>query len=158
MHIRPYTAADRQACLEAFRSNMPQYFAVAELPDFESWLDQQAEQAAPAPANTAEKYYVIEKSSKVIGCGGYYIELDKQTAFMTWGLIHSDYHKQGIGRELFQYRINLIQSICPTCKIVLDTSQYVSPFFQKLGFSIIKITKDFYAKGIDRYDMELKSR
>ena len=156
MIIRPYTANDKGACLEAFKSNMPEYFAAAELPDFESWLDQQAEQATPASANITEQYYVIEKSSKVIGCGGYYINLTKRQATMTWGLVNRAFHKQGIGKELFQYRIAAIREICPACTIILDTSQYFLPFFQKLGFGITKISKDFYAKGIDRYDMELK--
>lgn len=156
MIIRPYTIADKAACLEAFKSNMPEYFAAAELPDFESWLDEQAKQTTATPGNVTEQYFVIEKSAKVIGCGGYYIDLPKQTAIMTWGLVNRAFHRQGIGKELFQYRITAIQSICSTCKIILDTSQYAFPFFQKWGFTITKISKDFYAKGIDRYDMELK--
>jgi [ribosomal protein S18]-alanine N-acetyltransferase len=112
MIIRPYLATDKPDCLEAFKSNMPEFFAPAELPDFESWLDQQATPPATDESKSKE--------------------------------------------QSFQYRIALIKSISPGCTIVLDTSQHAYPFFQKLGFVIMKITRDFYAKGIDRYDMELK--
>jgi ribosomal-protein-alanine N-acetyltransferase len=156
MIIRPYSATDKTDCLEAFKSNMPEYFAPAELPDFESWLDQQAEPPAGDETKSKEQYYVAERAGKVIGCGGYYIDLTTQKAIMTWGMVLRSLHRQGIGKQLFEYRIALIKSISPGCIIVLDTSQHAYPFFQKLGFTITKITRDFYAKGIDRYDMELK--
>ncbi len=156
MIIRPYLATDKPDCLEAFKSNMPEFFAPAELPDFESWLDQQAAPAATDESKSREQYFVAELNGRAVGCGGYYIDLDTNKAIMTWGMIHRSLHRQGIGRQLFQYRIALIKSISPDSTIVLDTSQHAYPFFQKLGFVITKITRDFYAKGIDRYDMELK--
>lgn len=154
MIIRPYTAADKSACMEAFRSNMPKFFAPEELKDFDEWLEVQARRDL---SDKNECYFVIETDGKVIGCGGYYIRPGKATAVMTWGLLHQHYHKQGWGKKLFQYRINAIRQACPSCAIQLDTTQHSAPFFGKMGFAVTKVTPDSYGPGLDRYDMELKN-
>lgn len=154
MTIRPYTAADKPACLDAFRSNMPQFFASEELKDFDAWLDEQGKRDI---ANKSECYFVLTINNMVAGCGGYYVRPDKTTAVMTWGLLHRQYHKQGWGKKLFQYRIAAIREVCPECTIQLDTTQHSAPFFVKMGFAVTKVTPDFYEPGMDRYDMELKS-
>lgn len=156
MLFRPYTAADREACLDAFKSNMPKFFAPSELPDFEKWLDEQESRMAAVQSNPTEQYYVALQGNKVVGCGGYFIEPDYSKAIMTWGLVHNALHKQGLGKELFLYRLLVIRSISPACTVTLDTSQHSYPFFQKLGFVVTKITPNFFAPGIDRYDMVLQ--
>jgi N-acetylglutamate synthase and related acetyltransferases len=147
MLIRLYTAADRQACIAAFKSNMPKFFMPDELTDFENWLGK--------VETTNESYFVVEQDNEVIGCGGYYIEPDKQTARMTWGLVHNSLHKKGIGKALILHRIAAIKAIAPQCIIGLDTTQHSYTFFEKLGFVTTKITPDSYGEGMHRYDMEL---
>jgi [ribosomal protein S18]-alanine N-acetyltransferase len=148
MLIRPYTAADRQDCIAAFKSNMPKFFAPDELVDFENWL----QHIIQAPN---EQYYIAEREGKVIACGGFSIYPDKNLATMTWGLVHNSLHKKGIGKALLLHRIKVIRSTHPQCTIGLDTTQHAFPFFEKLGFITTKITKDSYGEGLDRYDMEL---
>ncbi|MDR6647920.1 GNAT family N-acetyltransferase [Chitinophaga ginsengisegetis] len=157
MIIRPYTPSDKPACVAAFKSNMPGFFAPAELPDFEEWLRKQDTRYTSPQKNNNEQYYVATLEEQVIGCGGYYIDTAKQEASMTWGLITHALHKQGYGKQLFLYRVHVIQSICPLCRIRLDTTQHSYPFFGKLGFVVTSITKDSYGPGLDRYDMELKA-
>jgi len=72
---------------------------------------------------------------------------------MVWGMIDRSIHRTGIGRKLILYRIEAIKKARAACAITLNTSQYSYPFFEKTGFRVTKITKDFYAKGLDRYDM-----
>jgi ribosomal-protein-alanine N-acetyltransferase len=153
MNIRAYQPTDRDACIGLLKSNMPKYFAPAELPEFEQWLDDQHELVGKT--NPAEQYYVVEVNNIIIGCGGYYIDEGKKQASLTWGMIHRDLHKQGFGSKFLKYRIDTIKNVCNHCTIILDTSQYSFSFFEKMGFRTIKITKDFYTAGIDRYDMEL---
>jgi predicted GNAT family N-acyltransferase len=62
-------------------------------------------------------------------------------------------HKKGIGRELLLYRIQLIRSGFPGYPISLDTTQHSYLFFEKMGFKVVKITRDGYGEGLDRYDM-----
>jgi N-acetylglutamate synthase-like GNAT family acetyltransferase len=157
MIIRPYTPSDKPACIAAFKSNVPGFFSPAELPGFEEWLREQDARYTSPKKNNNEQYYVATLEEQVIGCGGYYIDIAKQEAAMTWGLITHALHKQGYGKKLFLYRVNVIQSICPLCRIRLDTTQHSYPFFLKLGFVVTNITKDSYGPGLDRYDMELKT-
>ncbi|WP_079467498.1 GNAT family N-acetyltransferase [Chitinophaga ginsengisegetis] len=157
MIIRPYTPSDKPACIAAFKSNMPGFFAPAELPDFEEWLRKQDARYTSPQKNNNEQYYVATLEEQVIGCGGYYIDTAKQEASMTWGLITHALHKQGYGKQLFLYRVHVIQSICPLCRIRLDTTQHSYLFFGKLGFVVTCIIKDSYGPGLDRYDMELKA-
>lgn len=128
---------------------MPKFFAPDELPDFENWLQRQE-----TPRTATEQYYVVEQNNAVIACGGYFIDPDKQDARMTWGLVHNALHRQGIGKALFLHRMGVIKSVCPACIIGLDTTQHAYAFFEKLGFTTIRITKDGYGPGLDRYDME----
>ena len=39
------------------------------------------------------------------------------------------------------------------CDIELNTTQKTFKFYEKFGFDVIKITPNYYAKGLDRYDM-----
>lgn len=39
-HIRAYKQTDKEACLQAFISNVPQFFTEAEIADFSNFLDQ----------------------------------------------------------------------------------------------------------------------
>lgn len=147
MLIRPYTAADQQDCIAAFKSNIPKFFAPHELVDFEDWLRHVEQQN--------EHYYIAELDGEVIACGGFSIYPDKKLATMAWGLVHNSLHKKGIGKALLLHRIKMIRSVHPQCTIGLDTTQHSFPFFEKLGFVTTKITKDSYGEGLDRYDMEL---
>lgn len=153
MTIRPYTPLDKPACIAAFKSNMPRFFAPSELEDYDSWLDTLVTRSAPEAG--IDNYFVAEEHGRIIGCGGFHIDLEKAQATMAWGLISNAWHKKGLGRELFLYRINIIRGICPPCTIILDTTQHSFPFFEKLGFRVLKITKDAYGPALDRYDMEL---
>jgi ribosomal protein S18 acetylase RimI-like enzyme len=145
MIIRPYAPADKPACLAAFESNMPRFFAPHELEDYTAWLDAFAD---------GDRYYVAEENGEVIGCGGFNADADKQEAFMAWGLIHNAHHKRGLGKALLLFRLRAIRDICPQCIIKLDTTQHSFPFFEKLGFRTVRITRNFYGEGLDRYDME----
>ena len=75
---------------------------------------------------------------------------------MAWGMVHSSFHKQGFGKALFEYRVEQINSKYPGRSITLDTTQHTYQFFEKQGFSTVQIRKDFYDKGLDRYDMAKK--
>jgi len=150
MNIRTYENRDKEACTNVFKSNTPEYFAPFEISDFESWLDKQAQDATNLSTG---QYYVVELDNKLVGCGGFYIDHAKNEAGMVWGMIDRSLHRTGIGRKLILYRIEAIKKACADCAITLNTSQYSYPFFEKTGFRVTKITKNFYAKGLDRYDM-----
>lgn len=150
--IRPYTPSDKEACMLAFKTNVPKYFTLQEVSDFEWFLDKLAD----STQEDNPPYFVLIENEKIIGCGGYGKKLGDTTSdniTFIWGLVHNDYHKQGYGKALFLFRLEKIKKHFPSNPIILDTSQHSYGFFEKLGFKTVKITENFYTKGMHRYDM-----
>jgi ribosomal protein S18 acetylase RimI-like enzyme len=134
--IRKYEATDHEACMEAFKTNVPLYFTIGEIGDFECFLNRLED---PGQENNPP-YYVLE--------------LDGTGAItFVWGLVHNDYHKQGFGEQLLVFRLAEIKLQFPEKQIILDTTQHSFSFFEKYGFETVKFTPDFYAEGMHRYDM-----
>ncbi|MDO7874541.1 GNAT family N-acetyltransferase [Hymenobacter sp. ASUV-10] len=154
MTIRPYTPADRAACLAIFESNMPRYFAPDELPGFARWLDAQDAGRLAYAESLAEPYFVVEVAGQVVACGGLGIYLKQPLLTMAWGMVRNDLHHQGTGRALLQHRLQFAATHHPSYAVVLDTSQHTYPFFEKLGFQVTKVTPDGYGPGLHRYDMQ----
>ena len=149
--IRNYTEADKAECLKAFRSNIPAFFLPNELEEFEQWLLKYTR--AVDSQHEICRYYVITVDDRVNGCGGFAINLNSKDARMVWGFIDRNAHRRGLGRKLLFWRIKSLRDLAPDCTIALDTTQHSAPFFEKLGFDTVKITKDFYGKDMHRYDM-----
>ena len=134
---------------------MPLYFAEEELPLFDAFLDDDiSEHQRP--------YWVMFKDDAIVGCGG--IGINEPTKYtnqphviMCWGMVHRNYHKQGFGKVLLEFRIKQSEAIFPGIKIALGTTQHSFPFFAKFGFKTVCYEKDHWAKGLDLYQMELNS-
>lgn len=150
--IRPYTSADREACLQLFRSNMPKFFDPTELPLFERFLSAQELGVSGKTEHRNEHYFVLLDGETIVGCGGIALK-DNNTVCMAWGMVDNSLHKKGYGARLLEYRIAKSRELYPTAKIGLDTTQHSEGFFARFGFKTWKVTADFYASGMDRYDM-----
>ncbi len=148
-HIRAYKQTDKDACLQAFISNVPQFFTEAEIAYFSNFLDYFQQ----IIANNKTYYYVVIINDTLVGCGGFGDKDGTDTITLAWGLIHNKYHKKGLGELLLQHRLNEIKHIYPTKPIYIDTTQHTFGFFEKFGFTTTKITHDYYEKGMHRYDM-----
>ena len=147
--IRPYREEDSAGCIRCFKTNVPLVFTENEISEFQQWLDK----LVTAPPDKELQYFVIAHNETIIGCGGIALEKTKLQVVFTWGLVHKDYQKKGYGKALAKFRLGLIEREYPNMDIVLDTSQHTYLFFEKLGFVTQSVTPDFYAKGLDRYDM-----
>jgi N-acetylglutamate synthase-like GNAT family acetyltransferase len=147
--IREYNIYDKQACLNAFKSNVPMYFAEEEISQFENFLDIFQNK----PIENKTYFYVVVVGNEIIGCGGFGDKDNNGIITLAWGLIHGNYHKKGYGKLLLQYRLKCIAKRYPLKPIYIDTTQYSFSFFEKFGFKTIKITSDFYTKGMHCYDM-----
>ncbi|HTE27407.1 GNAT family N-acetyltransferase [Flavitalea sp.] len=152
-HIRPYDKYDADACVQCFQSNIPTFFTELETKDYRRWLNEVWNAVSGTPPDEALSYYVILSHDQVVGCGGFAIDKEKKQVVFAWGLVHNRHHKKGFGKALSLYRINIIEGEYPDFDIVLDTTQHTYGFFERLGFRTELITPDFYAKGLDRYDM-----
>lgn len=154
-HIRPYDVNDRISCMLAFQSNLPEFFTIPEIAQFERWLNR-FDPTTPSETGFHFYYFVVVLNQQLIGCGGFVYEIDKNKINFAWGLIDRSFHKKGFGKMLFDYRIKKMKELYPTATIVLDTTQHSYTFFQKYGFVTEKYTADGYTTGMHRYDMKLK--
>jgi GNAT superfamily N-acetyltransferase len=145
MNVRPYLAADRDACLGVFDSNTPDYFKLHERRQFEDFLE--------APDSF---YFVMEQEGAIAGCGGYFITEDKARARLVWGMVRRDCHRQGLGRFLRLFRLREITKRGDVQMVSLETSQHSAPFFGSQGLKVVSVAKDGYAAGLDRVEMTMK--
>jgi N-acetylglutamate synthase-like GNAT family acetyltransferase len=146
-----------EACLSIFDSNCPPYFALEEREAFEHWLVCRGKTMDNAYKNTStETYRVIEnEAGELVGCGGYYLNLDQTEARFAWGMIRKELQHHGIGTYLAQQRIKEIKRNYPLAEITLATSQHTHLFYSRLGFEVLEIIPSGFAPNLDKYEMKL---
>lgn len=144
MDIRSYSPSDKGSIIDLLRLNTPNYFSIEEEADLNDYLD-----------NQIDMYYVVEDNGLLIGSGGINITEDRKTARISWDIVHPDYQGKGIGQLLTHYRIRKIKEMNGIENISVRTSQFAFKFYEKFGFKLLEVVKNYWAKGIDMYRMEL---
>lgn len=142
--IRPYLPDDFNACMVIFDSNCPPYFNPKEREPYIDWLQHRALDG---------RYFVLEQEGQILACGGWYWEADADRLGLSWGMVHQDHHKKGLGTQLTSYRVAAGLAAYPNAAFHLCTSQYTEAFYQRMGFVTETVTPDGFAPGLDRYDM-----
>ncbi len=144
--IREYELTDKSAVMNLIRLNTPRYFAPEEEADLSRYLDSER-----------ELYYVLLFNEKIVGCGGINFADNKTTGRISWDIFHPQYQGKSLGTQLLKYRIGKLKSLGGVQKITVRTSQVAYKFYEKQGFELIEIKKDYWAKGFDMYRMEYKA-
>lgn len=146
MKIKAYNPIYKDDVLAIFKLNTPHYFAEEEEDDFKNYLNKEL-----------EDYFIIEKEGKIVGCGGLnYGSTDRTVAGLSWGMIHPDFHGQGLGTILAQHRITFVQEHHSEVAIIrVRTSQHTYRFYEKMGFTLEEVTRGYWAKDLDLYDMKM---
>lgn len=142
--IRTYIPEDKAELIELIRLNTPQYFDTSE----EDYLNNYLE-------NERETYFVVEQDNKIVGCGGINYENNSTIGIISWDIIHPKFQGKGIGKKLLLHRINVLKKDDQVNLIRVRTSQHTDKFYAKCGFSLEFITKDYWAKGFDLYQMKI---
>lgn len=154
-NIRKYETVDHHACMEMFLTNVPKYFTLEEVDEYERFLSKLDD----STVTDNPFYYVMELDNRPIGCGGFGkkngIDGIPSITFV-WGMVDKAYHKKGFGEELLRFRLSEIKVQFPNWKVILDTTQFSYTFFEKYGFKTLKITENGYGEGMHRYDMILE--
>jgi ribosomal protein S18 acetylase RimI-like enzyme len=146
MLFRPYTNADREACLATFDSNAQRFFSPGDRSVFATFLD------------TPPGFYgvLVADAGTVVGCGGSAItKASPEVAVLTWVMVHAARHAEGFGRKLCRACLSRLQDWPGVGTVVLHTSNETAGFFPKLGFRDVAMIPNGYRVGFDRYDMEL---
>ncbi|TCK80826.1 GNAT family N-acetyltransferase [Albibacterium bauzanense] len=143
--IKEYKDSDKAEVVNLLKLNTPSYFSTEEEKDLIYYLD-----------NEIEKYYVIEIDNQIVGSGGINFENDKTTGIISWDILHPKFQKKKIGTLLLKYRIGVLSSIESIKTITVRTTQLTYEFYQKNGFELKEVEKDYWAEGFDLYKMEYK--
>jgi [ribosomal protein S18]-alanine N-acetyltransferase len=143
--VRAYKQEDFEQLIGLIQHNTPPFFDASEEILFRNYL------------NSGPNYYVIEQNQSIIAGGGFELE-NKYTASLSWGMVHPNWQRKGVGTELTQFRIKDIKKNPNIQKVCIKTSQLVWEFYQKIGFTLLQTEIDFWAKGLDLYEMELALR
>ena len=153
--IRKYETRDFSACMQIFKTNVPTYFTLEEVDEFERFLSKLND----PEVTDNPPYYVMELENRLIGCGGFGDKkgIDgRDSVTFVWGMVDRSYHRLGYGEKLLQFRLEEIQFQFPGIPVILDTTQFSYTFFEKYGFRTVKITENSYGEGMHRYDMILE--
>ena len=140
--IREYKSNDKNEVLAILKRNVPKYFAESEIEDLEDYLK-----------HKIEKYFVAKIGDVIIGEGGINFDDNSETAKISWGFIDTQFKGIGIGQSLLKYRTDFIKSNYNAKTIKVRTSQLAYKFYEKNGFTLKKIEKDYWAAGFDLYSM-----
>jgi [ribosomal protein S18]-alanine N-acetyltransferase len=144
MTIRKYEEDDKEAVLSLLDANIPAFFAPSEKLDLIAYLEQDA-----------ENYFVAVEDHKILGAGGFNLGFsDKREVRIAWDFVHPVFYGTGIGKKLVQFRLKEIRKITGLDKVVVRTSQFAFTFYQKQGFTVVFIEKDYWSPGFDLYFMQ----
>ncbi len=143
--IRAYEQSDKDDVIQLLRLNTPRYFAIEEEKDLIQYLE--TERAY---------YYVLLYDKKIVGSGGINFADNNTTGKISWDIFHPDYQGKSMGTQLLKHRIDQLNSIAGIQKIRVRTSQLAYRFYEKQGFALVEIKKDYWALGFDLYSMEYK--
>ncbi len=141
--IRPYKPNDKGSLLKIFNLNTPKYFDKNELNDFEAYLEEKA-----------GTYLTIEVDNNIVGGTGYYINENDKSGRITWIFFHPNYSGLGLGKQSMEYCLELLRKDNRVEKFIVTTSQLAYRFFEKFGYRINRIEKDYWGEGLDLYEME----
>ena len=143
--IREYQTNDKNDVINLIKLNTPKFFAPEEEDDLKKYLETER-----------ELYFVLLYDKKIVGCGGINFTDDKSIGKISWDIFHPDYQGKHLGTQLLNYGIEKLKSINTIKKVTVRTSQFAYKFYEKSGFELTEIKKDFWAKGIDMYNMVFK--
>tara|TARA_R100001369_G_scaffold90003_1_gene128364 strand:- start:2375 stop:2818 length:444 start_codon:yes stop_codon:yes gene_type:complete len=145
--IREYSYKDKPKVLELLQLNIPEFFDASEENDLDHYLEHEI-----------EDYFVVEEDNRIIGSGGINYLTTEKIARISWDIINPNSQGKGIGKKLLQHRINHLKGNQKVELIEVRTSQLVYQFYEKMGFTLENIEKNFWAQGFDLYQMKLKNQ
>lgn len=141
--IREYQPQHRDQVIHLLRLNVPEYFAPEEEAELIRYLDKEI-----------EHYYVVELDRRIVGSGGINYAENGTIGVISWDIFHPDYQDRSLGTRLVKYRIEKLKADGQVRSIVVRTSQMTYKFYEKQGFTLMEIVKNYWADGFDMYFMK----
>ena len=141
--IRSFRPEDRKSLINIFRKNTPRFFGVNEQADYEAYLDQ-----------NSSTYLSVEIDKVIVGGAGYFVKKEDNSGRITWIFFDPEYTGHGLGRTVVKQCLHLLSQDFRVNKFVVTTSQLSHGFFEKFGFELVRIEKDYWSTGLHLYEME----
>lgn len=141
--IRPFRPTDTTGLKTIFLQNVPKYFAPNEVQDFTHYLQQYG-----------DTYYTVESNEKIIGGVGFQVLTDEHTGKITWIFFHPEFAGKGYGKMALLYCLHQLEAHDQVEKLIVETSQHASFFFEKFGFHTVATQKEYWGPGLDLIRME----
>ncbi len=91
----------------------------------------------------------------MVGGVGYHIKEDDHSGRVNWIFFHPNFTGKGLGTKAVEYCMHRLQTHPKIEKLIVRTSQLAFQFFEKFGYQIVKIEKDYWGEGLDLYLMEI---
>ena len=101
------------------------------------------------------KYFAVKEEADL----GRYLDEEVELYYVllfAWDIVHPAYQGKSLGTKLLNHRIEKLRNISSIKKIIVRTSQLVYKFYEKQGFVLLEVKKDYWADGLDMYKMEYK--
>lgn len=141
--IQLFRPEDQTRLVEIFKLNVPKYFDKKEIKDFERYLGQ-----------NGGTYFTITQNHQIVGGIGYYVNEQDNFGRITWIFFDPEYAGNGLGKKAVNYCHEILKNDKRVEKFVVTTSQHAFRFFERFGYKMVKIEKDYWGKGLDLYEME----
>lgn len=140
--FRPFSTADKEACLAIFDANCPSFFVSNERADYESFLD-----------TSPNGYEVCEVAGRVVAAFGSTRD-DRDGVRLNWIMLDPQSKGIGLGSTIMK-RVIARGRASQSSLIRIAASHKSAPFFVKFGAVATVHTADGWGPGMDRVDMEL---
>jgi len=142
--IRTAQRQDLKFLSKIFSLNVPKYFHEKELIDFKKYFN----------SKNIENYFALISKGKILGGAGYAYE-NKETANICWVFVDPSYHNKGLGTKLVNHCMDILKTNEKLNCIQLECSNITYNFYEKLGFNVKYIKKDYWPNNDDLYFMKL---
>ena len=138
--IRPFTAADRAACLALFDENCPEFFAPNERTDYAAFLSVE-------PSG----YSVCLHEQRIAGAFGVTL-IAPDGASLNWILLARAAQGLGLGTMIMQH---VLETVRGRSRLRISASQHSAPFFAKFGAVESSRQLDGWGLGMHRVEMQI---
>lgn len=126
--LREYLPEDLEACLELYRSNVPEFLAEDGLERFAEFLQ------------LGTSYFLVaEYDGDIVACGGLELVGDSDSALLVYSLVHRDWQRHGFGSTLLAARLALLEPEERPVEVWLRSGRQAAAFFGRFGFELHRV-------------------
>jgi GNAT superfamily N-acetyltransferase len=143
--FRPYSSEKKEACLDLFDANCPEFFASNERADYLRFLD-------TGPGG----YELCLIDDEVAGAFGLIVNGASRRR-LNWIMLDPQFQGLGAGRAIME-RVAALATSEGIQVVDIAASHKSAPFFARFGAVTMTVTHDGWGSGMHRVDMELSLR